>query len=147
MYKASEVMKLATFIGIATEIGNTNEQRSNAENVSIYYFLWRCPWKRMCLYCVPGTSTKQNNQIARDMIRFLLSSTENGQKNMTKPCIHIRVEFAFSSLWAAKMLQPVRRYMFKLKCVQALPSLFEHRVTFRKPRKKTNRNRNFDGQP
>ena len=46
------------------------------------------------------------------------------------------MEFAFSSLWAAKMLKPVRRYMFKLKCVQALPGLFEHRVTFRKTRKK-----------
>ena len=46
------------------------------------------------------------------------------------------MEFAFSSLWAAKVLQSVRRYIFKLKCVQALPSLFEHRVTFRKTRKK-----------
>ena len=46
------------------------------------------------------------------------------------------MEFAFSSLWAAKVLQSVCRYMFKLKYVQALPSLFEHRVTFRKARKK-----------
>ena len=46
------------------------------------------------------------------------------------------MEFAFSSLWAAKMLQPVRRYILKLKCVRALPGLFEHRVTFRKTRKK-----------
>ena len=85
MYKASEVMKLAFFIAMATKIGNTNEQRSNAENVSMYYFLWRCPWKRVCLYCVPGTSTKQNNQIARDIMRILLASIKNDEKNMTKP--------------------------------------------------------------
>ena len=46
------------------------------------------------------------------------------------------MEFAFSSLWAAKVLQSVRRYMFKLKYVQALPGLFQHRVTFRNTRKK-----------
>ena len=46
------------------------------------------------------------------------------------------MEFAFSSLQAAKVLQAVCWYKFKLKCVQALPSFFEHRTTFRNTRKK-----------
>ena len=137
MYKASKLMNKKSFSSLWpwkwNENGNTNQQHRNVDG---YQFLWWCPRKRNCLYCDDGTSAKQNNQIARDIIRFLLSSTKNGQKNMTKPCIHICVEFAFSSLWTAKVLQSVCWYMFKLKYVQALPSLFEHRVTFRKTRKK-----------
>ena len=45
------------------------------------------------------------------------------------------MEFAFSSLWAVKVLQRVCRYIFKLRYVQALPSFFEHRVTFKIRRK------------
>ena len=45
------------------------------------------------------------------------------------------MKFAFSSLWAVKALQPVCRYILKLRYVQALQSFFEHHLTFRKRRK------------
>ena len=83
-----------------------------------------------------GPQRSKTIKLRETLSVFLLSSTKNCQKSMTKPCIHICMEFAFSSLWAAKVLQSVCRYIFKLKYVQALPSLFEHRVTFRKRRKK-----------
>ena len=80
MYKAGELMQKTRFIAMAMKREIQTSSAPKHRNVGVYQFLWWCPRKRVCLYCVDGTSAKQNNQIARDMIRFLLSLTEDGQK-------------------------------------------------------------------
>ena len=136
MYRLANSWKRMRFIAMATKTGNTDEQRSKTKTVGMYKVPRLCPWKRVCRYCVDGTSAKWNNQIARDIMRFLLSSMKNDQKNNTKPCMHICVEFAFSALWAAQTLQTGASTYLSVDLCELSRAFLNYKVTFKKCRKK-----------
>ena len=116
MYKASELMKMAILIAIATKTGNTGEQGTKAQKAFMHYFVWCCPWKCVFLYCVVSTSVSKTIKLRETFCVF----PRIGQKWSKKhdKTIAVRRALCECGLVHTDLYVQARRYRFVYKLVR-----------------------------